>query len=68
VEAEAGSRLVGGRIAGLDLPTGVIIAAIRRGERLLVPSGNDRVEPGDEVLIVTETAAAARLDTFLAPS
>ncbi len=65
VEAEAGSRLVGGVIAALDLPAGVIVAAIRRGDRLLVPSGGDRVEPGDEVLIVTEATAAAQLDAFL---
>jgi len=66
VEAEAGSRLVGDVIATLDLPSGVVVAAIGRADRLLAPCGGDRIEPGDEVLIVTETAAAAKLDAFLA--
>jgi len=43
----------------------VLVAAIRRGDRLLLPRGHDRVEPGDQVLIITTTEKAARLDHYL---
>lgn len=67
IEAEAvrGSRLTSGRLGEIDLPRGVIVAALRRGERLLLPNGDDRVEPGDEVLIITTTERAAELDAYL---
>jgi trk system potassium uptake protein TrkA len=39
--------------------------AVQRGDRLLVPGGDDRIEPGDEVLLITTTRTASRLDPFL---
>jgi trk system potassium uptake protein TrkA len=67
VEAEAsrGSRLVVGAVSSLELPPESILAAIRRGERLLVPRGEDRVEPGDRLLFIASTEAAAKLADFL---
>jgi trk/ktr system potassium uptake protein len=69
IEAEAvpGSRLTSGPLASLGLPRGAIVAALRRGDRLLLPGGADQVEPGDQVLIITTTEKAARLDAFLSP-
>jgi trk system potassium uptake protein TrkA len=64
-EAMAGSRLTSGTLAEVDLPRGVLVAAMRRGDRLLLPRGHDRVEPGDQVLIITTTEKAARLDHYL---
>jgi trk system potassium uptake protein len=55
------SRLVGKTLAELDLPRGVLIAALRRGERILVPRGGDRVEAGDCVLVVTTIEEAQRV-------
>lgn len=67
IEAEAlrGSRLTSAKLIDLGLPRGVVIAALARGEQLLMPRGEDRIEPGDEVLIVTTSARARSLDTFL---
>lgn len=65
VEAEVGSRLTSATLAEVDLPRGVIVAAIQRGPRLLLPGGDDRVEAGDRVLIVTTTETAGRLDAYL---
>jgi trk system potassium uptake protein TrkA len=66
-EAVAGSRLTSGDLAQVELPRGVLVAALRRGERLLLPGGSDRVEPGDEVLIITTTEKAGHLDEYLSP-
>jgi len=65
VEAEAGSRLVAADIADIGLPRGIVVAALLRGDRLLVPSGRDRIAPGDEVLLVSAAASARKLDAFL---
>jgi Trk K+ transport system NAD-binding subunit len=43
----------------------MLIAAVRRGERVLVPGGSDRVEPGERVLIVTSAELAPRIDGIL---
>lgn len=66
VEAEIGSRLTSNTLAAIDLPAGVVVAAIQRGTRLLVPGGEDRVEAGDRVLVVTTTEKAGHLDEYLA--
>ncbi len=65
VEASAASRLCRTTLAELGLPRGALIAAIQRGERILVPKGPDRIEPGDRVLLITTTDMAPRLDSFL---
>jgi trk system potassium uptake protein TrkA len=65
VEAESGSRLTAASLAKVGLPAGMIVAAIQRGTELLVPTGEDRVEAGDRVLIVTTTQQAGKLDAFL---
>ncbi len=66
-EAEKGSPLTKGAIRDLKLPRGVLVAALRRGERLLVPRGDDRIEPGDRVLVFTTTETAPKLTEFLSP-
>jgi trk system potassium uptake protein TrkA len=69
VEAEAvrDSRLTSDKLAAVGLPRGVLVAAVRRGERLLLPGGEDRVEAGDQVVLITTTEKAATLDAYLSP-
>jgi len=64
-EAQEGSRLVSSPLVELDLPKGVLVAAVQRGDRILVPGGSDRIDPGDRVLLITTTNTAGRLDRFL---
>ncbi len=68
VEAEVGRRstLASGTLAEIDLPRGVLVAAVKRGDRLLVPRGADRVEPGDRVLLISSSENASKLADFLA--
>jgi trk system potassium uptake protein TrkA len=67
VEAEIVKRspLTKGTLSEIKLPRGVLVAALQRGEKLLVPRGSDRVEPGDRVLVITTTENASKLADLL---
>lgn len=65
VEAGEGSRLVSRTLKDLGLPRGILIAAILRGDRILVPGGEDQIQTGDRVLLVTTASKVSRLDPFL---
>ena len=50
----------------LDTPTDSIVAAILRGDDVIVPSGVDRILRGDHLLVCcTEAAARSVRDAFL---
>ncbi len=70
VEAEAvrGSPITRAPISEVGLPRGVLIAALRRGDDLLLPSGEDTVEVGDLVLIITTTDQAPKVAQYLSVS
>jgi len=59
------SALTRGTLSEVKLPRGVLVAALRRGETLLVPRGSDRAEPGDRVLLITTTENEPLLARFL---
>jgi trk system potassium uptake protein TrkA len=67
VEAEIGKRstLAKGTLSEIKLPRGVLVAALKRGDRLLVPRGADQAEPGDRVLLISTTENASKLADFL---
>ena len=65
VEASKGGPLTQGALSDVKLPRGVLVAALRRGAKLLVPRGSDHIEPGDRVLVITTTENAAKLADFL---
>ncbi len=57
--------LVRAPLSALGLPRGVLVAALERDGRILVPGGGERILPGDRVLLITTTENAPRLDPFL---
>lgn len=67
IEAEAvkGSRITAGPLAELGLPRGLLVAALRRGGRLRVPQGTDRVEPGDRLLLIATTEQTKKVGDVL---
>jgi trk system potassium uptake protein TrkA len=69
VEAEAvkGSPITRAPISEVGLERGILIAALRRGDQLLLPSGADRVEAGDLVLMITTTDQASKVTQYLSP-
>jgi trk system potassium uptake protein TrkA len=50
------SRAAGHRLTEIALPSGSVVAAVLREGRPTVPGPQFRLEPGDEVLIVSEDA------------
>jgi trk system potassium uptake protein TrkA len=67
VEAEKGGRLTAGPLADVALPRGVLVAALRRKDKLMVPRGGDRVEAGDRVLVIARADAVPKLTAYLSP-
>jgi len=64
-EAAEGAKLVERPLAQVDLPRGMLVAALRRDGRILVPRGSDRVEPGDRVLVIATSESAPRVAQLL---
>jgi trk system potassium uptake protein TrkA len=65
VEAVEGSRLTSGPLMKTGLPNGVLVAALQRGDEILVPSGRDQVQAGDRVLLIADSEMARKLSDFL---
>ena len=50
------SRAVGHALADITLPAGTVVAAVIRNGAPTVPSPNFQLQPGDELLVVSEAA------------
>ncbi len=55
--AREGSRITGTEVKRLPIPRGAILAAILKGERVIIPSGDDVVSPEDTVVVLATPAA-----------
>lgn len=64
-EAQLTSDAVGTPLRDLKLPMGVVIAALIRGETVLIPRGQTVIQEGDHVLVVARTAAIAEVERML---
>jgi len=65
VEAAEGSRLVRSPLSKLGLPRGILLVAVQRDDRIFIPGGDDRIEPGDHVIVAAAAEMASRLDDIL---
>ncbi|MBQ9272752.1 MAG: Trk system potassium transporter TrkA, partial [Mogibacterium sp.] len=59
------SSLTGIPLKDLDLKSGILICAIFRGGKVIIPRGNDTIESGDHVVIVTSTHHMTDLSMIL---
>ena len=55
--AHEGSRIAGTEVRRLPIPRGALLAAILKGERVLIPSGNDVIDAGDTVVVLSTPSA-----------
>lgn len=53
VPVELGSEAAGKKIREVNWPEGLLIVAIRRGVKEIVPNGNIRILPGDYLIILS---------------
>jgi trk system potassium uptake protein TrkA len=60
-----GAPLAGQRVGGIEWPADTALVAILRDNRVIVPSPDDPLEAGDELLFVTSQDVEAELATLL---
>ena len=60
-----GSPVVGKPLMELALKPGVLIATIQRGRTLISPRGQDVIEPGDSVVVITKDMALTNIKDIL---
>lgn len=48
-----------------DFPEDVLFVAIIRGEKLIIPRGNTRLEAGDDIILMTQAQDMAKLDFLM---
>ena len=65
VEAKPDCRLTSAPLMDVGLPSGVVIAALERGDQTLLPKGGDQIMAGDRLLIVAMSELSTKLNEFL---
>jgi len=55
--AHEGSRIVGMEVKRLPIPRGALLAAILKGDRVIIPGGDDVINIGDTVVVLTTPRA-----------
>ena len=55
--AHEGSRITGTEVKRLPIPRGAILAAILKGDKVIIPSGDDVVGAEDTVVVLATPAA-----------
>lgn len=61
IAIEKRSRWAGRRLESAGLPQGAIVAALQRGEDVIIPTGQTRLTPGDVMVIFSSPEAVARI-------
>ncbi|MGH7544185.1 MAG: Trk system potassium transporter TrkA [Gemmatimonadota bacterium] len=64
VQVDDSSRSVGKVVRDLDLPTGAILGSIQRGDEVVIPRGDTRIEPGDQIVVFALPRAVERTAEF----
>jgi trk system potassium uptake protein TrkA len=61
---DAGSPAAGRSLDDLHFPKGAIVGTIVRGEEVIVPRGQDRILPGDEVIVFALPEAISEIEAM----
>ncbi len=59
------SAITGTPLAQIEFKNGVLVAAILRKKKVIIPRGNDQILPGDRVVIVSEAMALHDISDIL---
>ncbi len=65
--AEKGMLLTEKTLNDLDIPEGVIIAAIHRGDAIIIPDGRTRIQDEDRVIILSLLSSVPSLEALIKP-
>lgn len=59
------SKLLGKTLLELDIRKDILLGTITRGNQVIIPSGSDSLQAGDDVVVVTTTQRLIKLDDIL---
>lgn len=59
-----GSPLCGKPLKDLNVPEGMVVGVIVRGDEVVIPSGDDHLDEGDHVIVFTLPEAISRVERF----
>ena len=62
----AGSKVVGIKLKDLKIIPNTLICCISRGSYVIIPGGNDSIEVGDSVIVVTTKKGLNDIDEMIA--
>ncbi len=67
IEAEvlSTSPIAGNLIREVDFPEGVLVGAVRKGDKVVKPTGTLRIEEGDQIVIFALTGDVAEVERLL---
>lgn len=67
IEAEvmSTSPIAGSLIREIDFPEGVLVGAVRKGDKVVKPTGTLRIEEGDQIVIFALTGDVAEVERLL---
>jgi len=60
----ASSRVLDKELKSISIPRGSIIGAIVRGDDVIIPSGNDRLQTADRVIVFALPGAVVKVEKF----
>lgn len=63
--AEKGMSLTEKPLCELEIPEGVIIAAIHRGDEIIIPDGNTKIQDDDRVMILSLLSSIPSLEGLI---
>jgi trk system potassium uptake protein TrkA len=58
--------IVGKPLHQIDLPKGSLVTGIIRDDKVIIPSGESVIEPGDRIIIFAVRSAIAKIEKILA--
>ena len=59
------SSLNGKRLMDLEIPTNMLVLAVRRGDELIVPHGTTKLATGDHLTVLGDVDALSRIEKWL---
>ena len=67
IEAEvlSTSPMAGKRIADIDFPEGVLVGAVRKGDKVIRPMGNTRIDEGDVIALFALTKDVPEVERLM---
>jgi trk system potassium uptake protein TrkA len=65
IHLEPGSILTQKPLKEVRMPAGSLVVAFFHGDELMIPSGDDRAQPGDDALVLAKTGVIAKVERMI---